>query len=141
MIRRTIPNSGEAREIICVRVKVGNTANGEPRLEIQHWANCRPAIKSEETPEGQKKARGRRALNPGAKPFVPTNKADELPATRKKATQEAEQRPEVSTDDIHEKDIETRSRPQRNRRKPDRYSDEHEARRQQAHCTKVTHSE
>lgn len=101
----------------CVKVRVGTTAGGEPRTEIQHWFNCKPANKSEETPEGQRVPRGRKPLNPKATPFVPEKRSEDH-------TTPIQREPEVEDHHIptqKEPEATTNSRPKRNRRKPDRY--------------------
>ena len=48
----------------CVKVRVGSYANGKPRLEVQHWSNCKPAVLAQGAQEGQKVARGRKKKPP-----------------------------------------------------------------------------
>ena len=53
----------------CLKVFVGNWANGKPRHELTHWNNCYPAPVVPEVPVYKAK-RGRK-LNANAKTFVP----------------------------------------------------------------------
>ena len=54
----------------CIRIRVGSTAKGEPKYEVQHWTNCRPAITTGDTEEASRPLPGRK-LNPQARPFLP----------------------------------------------------------------------
>ena len=65
----------------CVKLRVGLTAGGEPRTEVQHWSNCSPAVISEDTPDAERKARGRPPLNPKAPVFVPQKAVPTQPTT------------------------------------------------------------
>ena len=60
----------------CIKVRVGSYANGEPKYEVQHWANCRPAVISESTQEAQLALPGRKPKEKGAT----TVSTPELPA-------------------------------------------------------------
>ena len=44
----------------CIRIKVGATASGEPRLELQHWNNCRPARMTNHEQEEERPRPGRK---------------------------------------------------------------------------------
>ena len=48
----------------CIKVRVGSYANGEPKYEVQHWANCRPAVISENIQEAQRALPRRRRRGP-----------------------------------------------------------------------------
>ena len=54
----------------CIKIRVGSYANGDPKYEIQHWANCKPAHLAPNTTEAARPKVGRK-LNPKAKPFKP----------------------------------------------------------------------
>ena len=54
----------------CLRLRVGSYASGEPRFEIQHWSNCRPAHMSCDTPSASRPKPGRK-LNAKAPDFEP----------------------------------------------------------------------
>ena len=55
----------------CLKLRVGSYASGEPRYELQHWENCKPAVMSDDTPTAVRQKLGRKALNPRAAPFKP----------------------------------------------------------------------
>ena len=55
----------------CVTLKVGTAVDGSPRIETHHWANCKPVQFKEGETERQRATRGRKSLNPQAKPFKP----------------------------------------------------------------------
>ena len=38
----------------CIQVRVGSFASGEPRFELHHWQNCKPAHTDEGTPTATK---------------------------------------------------------------------------------------
>ena len=44
----------------CIKVKLGTFADGQPRIETQHWSNCKPAVLAEGAQMG---LRLRRAAN------------------------------------------------------------------------------
>ena len=48
----------------CIRVRVGSYANGQPRIETQHWSNCKPAVLSDGVLLAEKAAKGRKKQNP-----------------------------------------------------------------------------
>ena len=50
----------------CIKVKVGSYVNGEPKYEVQHWANCRPAVFSGDPQEAQRVLPGRKPKEKGA---------------------------------------------------------------------------
>ena len=56
----------------CIKVRVGTTAAGQPRLETQHWSNCKPVTLEEGQVEGSRATRGRKPLDPKAKMFKPS---------------------------------------------------------------------
>ena len=56
----------------CIKIKVGSFANGLPRIEMHHWANCKPVPSVEAEKEAVKVNKGRKQLNPQAKAFTPT---------------------------------------------------------------------
>ena len=60
----------------CIKVRVGSYANGEPEYEVQHWANCRPAVFSGDIQEAQRALPGRKPKEKGAT----TMSTPELPA-------------------------------------------------------------
>ena len=119
----------------CIKLKVGLIAKGEVREEIQHWSNCKPAVRSEDMPEATRARRGRKPLNPEATPFKPapkqatqkteneqaanndpqaTEAANNDPPTTKPATQQA-------TDEPPPPSTGPQRRSHRVRRKPVRY--------------------
>ena len=119
----------------CIKLKVGLTAKGEVREGIQHWSNCKPAVRSEDMPEATRARRGRKPLNPEATPFKPapkqatqkteneqaanndpqtTEAANNDPPTTKPATQQA-------TDEPPPPSTGPQRRSHRVRRKPVRY--------------------
>ena len=51
----------------CLKLRVGSYANGDPKYEIQHWANCRPAVFSGDPQEAQRVLPGRKPQDKGAK--------------------------------------------------------------------------
>ena len=55
----------------CIKIHVGTSANGTPRVETHHWENCKPVPFTEGQTEGQKATRGRKPLDPKAVPFKP----------------------------------------------------------------------
>ena len=57
----------------CIQVRAGSYANGEPRLELHHWENCKPAHIDKSTPEAERPKLGRK-LNPRAPDFFPETK-------------------------------------------------------------------
>ena len=97
----------------CIKVRVGTTAGGEPRFEVQHWNNVKPAHVHQGATTAERPLPGRKKLSPTAKPFIPTKpppfitagESPPPPFTRK----ESGETPYAST------------RPQRNRRAPERY--------------------
>ena len=96
----------------CIRIKVGTTVSGEPRLELQHWNNCRPAVITSPDQEEQRPRPGRKAnLEPA-------------PDWREKPKEkENEQDTEKGTVVPKQNEREYKStRPQRVRNKPIRYS-------------------
>ena len=56
----------------CLKLRVGNWANGQPRHELAHWNNCFPVPLDCPIPEAVKAKRGRKAkaLNANANDFV-----------------------------------------------------------------------
>ena len=79
----------------CIRIRVGTTVAGEPRLELQHWNNCRPAVMKSHEQEEERPRPGR----------------------KKKENQNTEEK------DIIDKGQETNNtRPKREKKKPLRYS-------------------
>ena len=44
----------------CIRIRVGTTVAGEPRLELQHWNNCRPAVMESHDQEEERPRPGRK---------------------------------------------------------------------------------
>ena len=55
----------------CLKIKVGNWANGAPRHELTHWNNCHPLPLTTDWEEAHKAKRGRPALNANAPSFKP----------------------------------------------------------------------
>ena len=55
-----------------IKIRVGSYANGEPRYEQQHWHNCKPAVMAKSTTVAERKALGRKKLNPEASNFIPS---------------------------------------------------------------------
>ena len=55
----------------CIRLKVGNFADGRPKYELQHWVNCKPCPPGPNIKEAQRPLPGRKPLNPEAKEFRP----------------------------------------------------------------------
>ena len=53
----------------CLKLRVGSYVNGEPKYEVQHWANCRPAVFSRDPQEAKRTLPGRKPQNRGAKPM------------------------------------------------------------------------
>ena len=49
----------------CIKVRVGSFANGEPKFEVQHWANCRPAVFRGDVQETQRALPGRKPKEKG----------------------------------------------------------------------------
>ena len=56
----------------CLKIKVGNWANGSPRNELTHWNTCYPVPLSATIPDAEKAKRGRK-LNVAAASFCPEN--------------------------------------------------------------------
>ena len=44
----------------CIEVKMGNLANGEPRTQVWHWSNCKPADVAEGEELSERPALGRK---------------------------------------------------------------------------------
>ena len=44
----------------CLRVQLGYLANGEPRIQMLHWSNCKPADMAEDSTVAQRPALGRK---------------------------------------------------------------------------------
>ena len=67
-----------------LELRVGSEANGDPRLEIWNWENCKPAVLDTRLPPpaASRKPRGRKPKIPGTtKPpdeFIPTTNHDVL---------------------------------------------------------------
>ena len=53
----------------CVKIRVGSFANGDPRFELQHWNNLKPAVMKDGQSEASRVPLGRKPLNPKAKDF------------------------------------------------------------------------
>ena len=81
----------------CIRIKVGATVSGEPRLELQHWNNCRPAVITSHDQEEERPRPGR----------------------KKKETDNSETETNTVQNQEQEK---VNTRPVRERKKPIRYS-------------------
>ena len=81
----------------CIRIKVGATVSGEPRLELQHWNNCRPAVITSHDQEEERPRPGR----------------------KKKETDNSETETNTVQNQEQEK---ANTRPVRERKKPIRYS-------------------
>ena len=47
----------------CVKLRVGSFANGDPRYEVQHWHNLKPAVMAEDTRTAERAALGCKPLN------------------------------------------------------------------------------
>ena len=97
-------------------------------MEIQHWSNCKPAVRSEDMPDATRAKRGRKPLNPEATPFEPAPKqATDEPVTKqatdKPATKQATDKPatQQATDEPPPPSTGPPRRSHRVRRKPIRY--------------------
>ena len=55
----------------CLKLRVGNWANGQPRHELAHWNNCIPYPLDAPLVEAAKAKRGRKPLNANAPVFMP----------------------------------------------------------------------
>ena len=119
----------------CVEIRVGSYASGAPRLEVQHWQNLKPAVLKEGQEPATRVSRGRKPatatsptltspgktdnndspqLSPWAPEFVPESPA--VPETIKEV-------PEYSTRIVTNTTVNPLNmRPQRVRKKPDRYA-------------------
>ena len=95
----------------CIRIRVGSYANGDPRYEVQHWSNCRPAAIEQNTGPATRPSRGRPPLNPAAKEFAPATPIVTPSPEPPQQTEHGE-----TPSNVHQ-----RMRPVRNRKKPDRY--------------------
>ena len=62
----------------CVRVRVGNFADGTPRLEVHHWENLKPSWIAPNSAPASKPNKGRKPLSAKAKTFIP-QKRNALP--------------------------------------------------------------
>ena len=54
-----------------LRIKVGDSTNGEGRTELRHWNSCYPVPPNFAGESAQRPTRGRKKLNANAEPFVP----------------------------------------------------------------------
>ena len=43
----------------CIKVQMGEMANGEPRISLLHWSNCKPAFLNEESEVAKRPKLGR----------------------------------------------------------------------------------
>ena len=84
----------------CIRIRVGTTVAGEPRLELQHWNNCRPAVMKNHDQEEERPRPGR----------------------KKKDKEKQENQEKDEKEIINERQETTNTRPVREKRKPIRYS-------------------
>ena len=57
----------------CLKVRVGNWANGQPRHELTHWNNAYPVPVDADIPAAEKVRRGRKPLDANAPTFLPVN--------------------------------------------------------------------
>ena len=105
----------------CVTIRVGSYASGEPRMEVQHWNNLKPAVMGEGEKDAERRPLGRKPLNPEAKAFVPeTRQAQQQEQPHQTETPPE---PQQNEDTAQPKDIKSAvsARPVRIRRKPARY--------------------
>ena len=84
----------------CIRIKVGTTVSGEPRLELQHWNNCRPAVIKSHDQEEERPRPGRKKKE------------------RDKEEDHNEKKREIPDQELEK----ANTRPIRERKKPIRYS-------------------
>ena len=72
----------------CVRLRVGSKANGEPRFQLHHWNNLKPAVVSEGDPVVEKARPGRKkkAVVPPVAVVPPSEATGPAFATRSKTT-------------------------------------------------------
>ena len=99
-----------------MKVMVGTTAKGEPRYETQHWENVKVAHMREEAETATRTKRGRKPLNPEARPFVPKS-----PSKQKDMVPPGD----IDTSAHSEKkdnSVQPSARPRGNVRRPLRYS-------------------
>ena len=119
-----------------MEIRVGSYASGAPRLEVQHWQNLKPAVLKEGQEPATRVSRGRKPatatsptlltspektdsddspqLSPWAPEFVPESPA--VPETTKEV-------PEYSTRIVTNTTVNPLNmRPQRVKKKPDRYA-------------------
>ena len=120
----------------CVEIRVGSFANGSPRLEVQHWQNLKPAVVKEGQEPATRVARGRKpaaaqpasgtppdettentspGLNPEAPEFAP------VPVSQDENNRS--ENTKFNTRIIVNSSVNpSYMRPQRVKRKPDRYA-------------------
>ena len=79
----------------CIRIRVGTTVTGEPRMELQHWNNCKPAVMKSHEQEEERPRPGR----------------------KKKENNDTEQPDKTDTEQVT-----NNTRPKREIKKPLRYS-------------------
>ena len=106
----------------CIRLRVGSFANGEPRYELQHWENCRPAHLAEGSTPAEKPKAGRKPLNHKAPEFLPSRPLQnnkETPVPFSQSDNSDKQGPQLRDSLSHNRPIRSsRNNP------PRRYTDE-----------------
>ena len=91
---------------------MGTTVSGEPRMELQHWNNCRPAVLTSTDQEEQRPRPGRKPNLEPAPDNATTMKEKESDSNTEKGTVVPSQ---------EEREFQT-TRPQRVRKKPIGYT-------------------
>ena len=104
----------------CIRVRVGSHADGSPRLEVQHWNNCKPAVLAPGAQEGQKAVRGRPRKEPDQPQQEDNTEETPAPMPNAVAKENGNSPQNVHTDTNARTDY-ALARPERQKRAPQRY--------------------